>query len=92
MGIYSLADYGSCYSVKNLLDITKFLYDYTQMDEPFGVKVNKKLLKYIVLEVNTTRDMIATFKGMEEKMDVELIITIQCPANESQNEIKVYEI
>lgn len=91
MGIHSLVDYGICYRVKNVLDVVKFLDDYRYMDKPFGIEINKDKLKFIVLEVNSSRNMIETYKKYEKISGKEFIITIQCPASESQNEIRVYE-
>jgi hypothetical protein len=61
VGIYSLINYGQCYKVPSVFEVSQFLYDYTQMSEPFGIKVDKDKLKYFVLELNTTRDMIDSF-------------------------------
>lgn len=92
VGIPSLFNYGQCYKVPSVFEVSQFLYDYTQMDEPFGIKVDRVKLKYFVLEVNTSRNMIETFKKLEMLTCKKFIITIQCPAEESLNEIKVYEV
>lgn len=92
VGIEGLINYGNCYRVQNILDVMRFLLDYSQILEPFGVKIDRDNLKYIVLEVNCSRDMIETFKNAEDIIGKHIIVTVQCPANESQNEIKIYEV
>lgn len=92
VGIHSLIYYGDCYRLQNTTDILRFLLDYTQISNPFGIEIDRDNLKCIVLEVNCHRDMINTFKNAEELIKKELIITVQCPESECQNELRVYEI
>jgi len=92
VGIPSLVDFGQCYRVDNLLNIARFLFDYNYVDAPFGIEIDRESLKYIVLETNASRKMIDLYKSYEQSTGKELIVTIQCPADEAINEIQVYEV
>lgn len=92
VGIPSLIYYGQCYRVPSIFEVSQFLFDYTKMEEPFGIKVNKEKLRYFVLEVNTSRKMLDSLKKLELLTGKKLIVTVQCPAEESQEDIKIYEI
>lgn len=54
--------------------------------------VENRHIEYIVLEFNVSRNTILFYKKMEMKFKREFILTVQCPADESQEEIKIYNL
>ena len=92
VGIPSLINYGQQYEFPSIFEVSQFLYDYTKMVKPFGIKIDRTKLKYFVLEVNASRKIIDVLKRLELLTGKKIIVTIQCPAEESQEDIKVYEI
>ena len=87
VGILGLDEYGISYSLPLEETGEDELIDF--FDHMFFLNKN---IKYVVLEFNTQRRNIPLFVQLEKKYRKEFILTVQCPAEESQDGIKVYEI
>lgn len=87
VGVSELPYFGETYSVPSVSIEEDTIGNFLEM------KLFKNPhFKYVVLELNASRNLINHFKTLELKLNRELILTIQCPAEESQEPIKVYEV
>ena len=89
VGVDGLESYGLSYKVPEDSFEAKL-----KMSTEF---LNKMLIQFpnvkiVVFEFNVHRKVIPSFSILEKKYGKEFILTVQCPAEESQNDIKIYEV